>query len=457
MCSAPTILHPFFSDFPKAFSALLSEACCDRLFACHGPRGGGLPKLSPWQWIMARVYHELARCGTFSANVKNVTRVTISDSALSQRASSIGWKLIDEILPAALRPLAEVSRHPDAFHHGYRLVAFDGTRFNLRNTPAINAGARKNACSRGGGEPAFAQLLGVVLVELGLHQPLAAAFGWQGEGELTLVRRIIQRQPLPERCLILADRLYGTPSLLWALAPLLEQTGGAVLMRVKSNLKVTRDRQLADGSWLVSVEAADPANFRHKLGRLQLREIHARIEFHGGEKPLEIRLWTSLTDEKLHPAAALVELYATRWEEELFFRELKSHLHGHNNLLDAQTPETAAQEALAMLLAASLVAMQREVVARRAGVEVRRISFAKVLHKTTALCELLAVGGDLIEPDALARWIERILDDLQTSALIQKRKPRSCPRTLRQPVKDWPKTKAPSSKPLTKSITITNP
>ena len=65
--------------------------------------------------------------------------------------------------------------------------------------------------------------------------------------------------------------------------------------------------------------------------------------------------------------------------------------------------------------------MQREVVAERVGVEIHRISFAKVLHKTAALCELLAVGGDLIGPAVLTQWIERVPDDLKTSALIQKR------------------------------------
>lgn len=247
----------------------------------------------------------------------------------------------------------------------------------------------------------MAHLLGVVLVELGLNQPLAAEFGWQGEGELTLARNILARQSLPERSLILGDRLFGTPSLIWQLAPLLEKSAGGVLFRIKSNLKVTRRKQLSDGSWLVDIEVIDPGT-RRKLGTLRLREIRAEIHYGGGTKPLAMQLWTSLLDEKEHPAAELVELYASRWEEELFFRELKSHLHGRNNLLDAQTPETAAQEVLAMLLAASLVAMQREVVAERAGVEVLRISFAKVLHKTAALCELLATGGDLIEPAALA-------------------------------------------------------
>ena len=456
MPDASTLNHPFFSDFSRAFSALLSEACCQLIFARHGPRGGGTSKLTPWQWIMARVYHEFARSGNFSANVKTITRVTISDSALSQRAFSIGWKLIDEILPAVLRPLADISRHAGAFHQGYRLVAFDGTRFNLRNTPAINARAIKQRCNKGSGVPAFAHLLGVVLVELGLHQPLAAAFGWQGEGELTVARKVLARQPLPDRCLFLADRLFGIPALIWELMPMLEKSAGAILFRVKSNLKATRVRQLTDGSWLVSIPVIKPGT-RQQLGTLLLREIYAEIHYQGGTKPLAMRLWTSLLDEKEHPATAMVELYASRWEEELFFRELKSHLHGRNNLLDAQTPETAAQEVLAMLLAASLVARQREVVAERAGVEVLRISFAKVLHKTTALCELLAVGGDLIGSVALAQWIERILDDLQTSALIQKRKPRSCPRTLRQPTKDWPKTKTASSKPLVKTIVFSNP
>ena len=90
MPDASTPHHPFFSDFSRAFSGLLSEACCQLIFAPHGPRGGGTPKLSPLQWIMARVYHELARSGTFPANVKTITRVVISDSALSKRALSIG-------------------------------------------------------------------------------------------------------------------------------------------------------------------------------------------------------------------------------------------------------------------------------------------------------------------------------------------------------------------------------
>lgn len=456
MPTPSTPQFPFFHDFSAAFSKLLSPECCQSIFKRLGPRGAGRPKLTAWQWIMARVYHELARCGTFAANVKTITRISLSDSALSQRASSIGWKLIDEILHTVLRPLADIIHHPTAFYQGYRLLAFDGTRFNLRNTATINESAKKNRCSRGSGEPAFAHLLGVVLVELGLHQPLAAAFGWNGEGELSLTHKILKRISLPQRSLIIADRLFGTPSLVWELMPMLSSADAALLFRVRSNIKATRVRQLSDGSWLVKITVIH-ADTKARLGTLELREIHAEIHYANASQAQEIRLWTTLLDEVQHPASVLVELYATRWEEELFFRELKSHLHGKNNLLDAQTPETAAQEVLTMLLAATLIAMQRDAVAQQAGVEILRVSFSKVLQKTAALCELLAVGGDLIHPDAVAVWMKRILDDLQTHALIQKRKPRSCPRSLRQPTKDWPKTKAASSKPLIKKIIIPNP
>lgn len=446
----------FFNDFPKAFAGIISESDCEAFFAEHGPRGGGKPKLTWWQWLMARVFHGMAKKGSFSTHVKQITGIDITDSALSQRGQSIGWRLLAELLPVVLQPVAEEQRHPEAFYHGMRLVALDGTRHNLRNTEAINSEAIKVKCSKGGGEPAFAQLLSVVLVELGMHQPLHAALGWQAEGEVTLARQLFEERSLPENSLLLGDRLFGSPWMIHLLQPMLQETGSHLLMRAKSNLKVKREKRLRDGSWLVTIVVVDPAT-RRKAGTITLREIHAKIRTKKGGKPMKIRLWTTLLDAKAHPAKQLAELYAERWEEELFFRELKSHLHGRRNLLDAQTPETAAEEVLAMLLAASLIAAQRVAVAEVAEVEVLRISFAQVHEQTVALCQVFELGRDLIGPKQRAEWTRRLLEQLATTALIPKRKPRSCQRALRQPVINWPKMKTPTSEPLTKIITISNP
>ena len=455
----PSSTHPYqlaSGHFAANFEALLSPERFEQLSRNHWPRGAGKPKLSVWQWVMARVYHELARVGSFSASVHKLTRVKISDAALSQRACSIGMNTLQAILPEVLQPLADQQADPQAFYHGYRLVALDGTRFNLRNTPANNSRATKTPCSRGTGEPAFAHLNAVVLVELGLHQPLGAACGWQGEGELTLAKRLFEQTGLPHQSLLIGDRLFGTPSLLWEQADMLKRSGSALLVRVRSNLNAKLLTKLPDGSRMVQLRVRD-AQGRHVLGTLEVREIHAKLEFEGNAKALEVRFWTTLLDAQQHPAQQLVELYAMRWEQELFFRELKSHMHRKANLLDGQTPETAGQEFYAMLLAASLIARQRKRIAAQAGVGVLRVSFAKVLYQVVGLSELLAYAADLMPPDKIQMLVERVIEDLMHTALIPKRKPRSCARTLRQPVKDWPKTKSSISKPLIKKVTISNP
>lgn len=456
--TAPAVDPPSFSgDFPHLFDLLLPRQIGEEIFLSHGPRGGGLPKLSGWLWLMTKVFHVMSPVGDFAGHVKQITGTDISNSALSQRGSSIGWELVAAILPLALRPLAQPDSQPDAFYKSLRLVAIDGTSHNLRNTPAVGARAIKSRCRGRSGEPAFVRLGNVVLVELGTHQPLAAAFGWKNEGELTLARKVCTPEVFPPGTLLLADRLYGVPSLIHQILPALERGGGALLFRTKANMKVRLVETLSDGSRLIDVDVRDPQT-RRPLGTLRLREIDAEVRYQGSGKPVKLRLWTSLLDPETHPALELVELYATRWEHELFYRELKSHLHGRANLLDAQTPETAAQEVLALLMAAAIIARQRAAVAMTAGVAMRKISFAKVLDATVALCRVMELGRDLITGDVRAEWLRRLLGELAVTALIPERKPRSCSRGLRQPTKNWQKIRKPTSIPLVKEIHIlTNP
>lgn len=318
----------------------------------------------------------------------------------------------------------------------------------------MKARAVKSRCRGRSGEPAFARLGSVVLVELGTHQPLAAAFGWENQGELTLARQVCAQGAIPPRTLLLGDRLYGVPSLIHEILPGLQRDGGALLFRTKENMKSRLVKILPDGSRLIDVDVFHPQT-RKLLGTLRLRDIAAEVSFEGREKPVKLRLWTSLLDPEAHPALGLVELYATRWEHELFYRELKSHLHGRANLLDAQTPETAAQEALALLLAAAVIARQRAAVATAAGVAIRKISFAKVLEATVALCRVMELGRDLIDAAARAEWTRRVLVELAVTAPIPYRKPRSCDRGLRQPAKNWKKIRQPTSIPLVKKIALT--
>ena len=442
-----------FDDFKISFSKLAPPVAIARAFALLGPRGAGRPKLSPFDWLMSLVYHSLAGAGTFAHHVFMLTGVTLSDAALSLRKASFGWELLASLLPDVLRPLADPALHPSCFYKGLRLTAIDGVRFNLRNTEAILDKTRKARSGKGGTPCAFAQLLCSVLVELGTHCPLAVSLSWQDEGELTLAPDLIPS--IPPSSLLLADRLYGSPSLLWELGPALLARRSHFLVRVKDNLKVRRLRRLYDGSWLVSVAVTDPSTGK-KIGSLILREIHASLHAEGDPAPRSIRLWTSLLDAHEHPAAVLTELYTARWEQELFFRELKTHVHGAHSLLHAQTVDSAAMEVLALLLAAAVLAQQRLGVADAAGVPPLKISLAQVMERTRALMEILEAGRGLLSPAQQAEITRRVLERLTHTALIKPRKRRSCQRALRQPIKSWPKMITPTSTYPVIIVTITD-
>jgi hypothetical protein len=84
----------------------------------------------------------------------------------------------------------------------------------------------------------------------------------------------------------------------------------------------------------------------------------------------------------------------------------------------------------------------------------RKISFAKVLDATVALCRVIELGRDLIDDAARAEWTRRVLAELAVTALIPTRNPRSCDRGLRQPEKNWKKIRQPTPIPLVKKITL---
>ena len=100
------------------------------------------------------------------------------DSSLSERRTRLPWEVFGELMRLGLRPLAQAATQAEAFWLGWRLVALDGTQFSLTNTPPIKATTRKAKSRRG--RAAFAKLTTTILLELGLHNPLAAAIGRGG-------------------------------------------------------------------------------------------------------------------------------------------------------------------------------------------------------------------------------------------------------------------------------------
>ena len=179
------------------------------LRAC-GVRRRRPAEVSAFEVIGSLIFHVIAGPGKFSAHVKQLTGKIITDGALSQRRALLPVGVFEEMMKAALQPKADPKRHPDAFYQGLRLCGIDGSTFSVTNTPQVKKRMKKARSRRG--QAAFPKVGVAVMVELGLHNPLAAALGSEGESEMVLAKRVVALQP--EQSLLVSDRYYGIPVLL---------------------------------------------------------------------------------------------------------------------------------------------------------------------------------------------------------------------------------------------------
>ena len=233
---------------------------------------------------------------------------------------------------------------------GWRLVALDGTQFSLTNTPQIRAATTKARTRRG--RAAFAKIWTTVLLEVGLHNPLAAAIGRHGESEWALAQRLLAQ--VPTQALLLGDRLYGVAAFVVHARAACTRVGSHFLLRASRSTKPRVISRLRDGTRLVQIALRARHNPTRILEWLEVREIRVRVG-RPGHRAHEVRLWTSLVDPRTAPALELAQLYAQRWEHELYFRELKRTVR-KTDRLQSHTVETAAQEIAALVLVSAVLA-----------------------------------------------------------------------------------------------------
>jgi hypothetical protein len=388
-----------------------------------GQRRGPAAVVPLSELLMGVVYHFFSGRGFLD----------YSDSAASERRQALPWEVFARLMRAALRPLATKKAHPGAFYRGHRLIGIDGVQFSLNNTPAIKRESQKAQSRRG--RAAFAKMGASVLLELGLHNPLAAAIGRQQESESTVSRRLLAQ--LPGGCLLLGDRLHGYGAFLAPVLDRCQEVRSHFLIRVQRRVAARRVKRLQDGSCLVDVDVRDQRNNHRILRSIRLREIKVQLK-RRGFRTQQLRLWTSLLQWKQAPAMELADLYTRRWEHELYFRQLKSDLR-RSERLQSQTLETAAQEIGAWIISSALLARERARAAKGVA-PVLRVSFSKLLDLLRPLWVVLSLGGDLLNDRLQRALTQRVLDEA-ADCLTQKRRTRSCPREVRQPIGQWPRLK----------------
>jgi hypothetical protein len=393
-------------------------------------RRGRKPRVPVNQLLQALTFHVTQGAGTLAEHFFELFEEPLADSSWSDRRIRLPWEVFADLMCRALRPVA-TRRHREAFWRGWRLLALDGTQYSVTNTPQIRATTTKAKSRRG--RAAFAKIGVGVLLELGMHNPLAAAIARHGESELVLARAVLAQ--LPRRVLLLGDRLYGVPAFIVHALAACQRVGSHFLFRIPRHLTTQVLTRLPDGSRRIRVAVREKGRPSHILQWLELREIRVHVGRRGFRQQA-VRLWTSLLNPRTAPALELAQLYAARWEHELYFREAKRVLR-QTDVLQSHTIVTAAQEIAAIVLATALLARER---ARAAAgqVPVLRIKFGVVLAVVRSMWFYLGPCEDLLTERLKTRIVQRG-DTLMRRCVTAKRRSRTNPRAVRQPVRKWPR------------------
>jgi hypothetical protein len=329
------------------------------------------------------VYYVLAMCLFFGQGYEEVARLLTdglayarrwrgtwrvpTTAAITRARARLGPEPLRALFAEVCQPMA-TEASSGSFYRAWRLVAVDGTTFDLPDT-AANAGFfGRPGSPRGAGKGAFPQVRVAGLGECGTHAIFAAALGPLAVHETELARRLFGR--LRAGMLLIADRGF-TGFDLWRAAA---ATGADLLWRVRNSAVLPVAEQLADGSYLSHIYAARDKH-RH-ADPITVRVVEYTL---AGQATV-YRLITTILDPAQAPALDLAALYAQRWEFEISLGELKTHQGAPQMVLRSHTPDGVQQEVYGFLLVHYAIRALMHQAALDAAIDPDQVSFTRTLR-----------------------------------------------------------------------------
>ena len=332
---------------PEAVHAVLDE------HGCNTRRVRSFPAVAGVYYCMAlSLYPEAAYEEVFAVVAQGLAwssgaaePALVAKSSISGLRSRIGAAPLADLVRLCCVPLSQERTHPEAFYAGRRLVAIDGSSFELPDE-ADNAatfgypGSRTSVAGHAG----YPQARCAVLVECVTHAILGANIGPYRVGEWELCVPLLAH--LGPGMLCMADRGFNGFEH-WQQA---RATGADLLWRCSDTRQLPVQTLLDDGSYLSVLRPAGVGRARAAEQGILVRVIEYAMPGADDAQP-RYRLLTTLLDPNAAPAMELAALYHQRWEIEAVFDELKTHLRQSKRVLRSKTPELVRQEFYGWVLA----------------------------------------------------------------------------------------------------------
>lgn len=346
---------------------------------CNSQRVRRFPASTAVYFSMAlSLYPEAAYEDVFAAMTQGLSwlqgtvasSTIISKASITEARAKIGYAVLRDLQAQYCPALAVMEQHPEGFYAGLRLVAMDGSSFDV---PDEQANADTFGYPEGGRGPAgYPKAQCAVLVECGTHAILAGSIGAYRDAEWTLCQSLLPT--LNSTMLCMADRGFNGFEH-WQQA---SQTGAQLLWRVAKSRNFPVTKELEDGSFLSTIYRRDKKN---ELGpeAIEVRVIEYALPNMPESEP-RYRLMTTLLDPCAAPAQELAAIYHARWEVESVFDELKTHLRQSRRVLRSKTPDLVRQEFYGWMLAHYAIRWLMHSAARQGKKSPLELSFIGNVH-----------------------------------------------------------------------------
>jgi hypothetical protein len=338
----------------------------------------------------------------------------VAKSAISKARKRLGEDPLAYLFAVTAAEWA--ARSADAHRwRGLALYGLDGTTMRVADSPENRATFGGQDAGGGRGPSGYPLVRVVAMMALRSHVLSAFRFADYHTGETTLARDIWNE--VPEQSLVIIDRNFLVKKDLIHL-----ETSGERhwLSRTKSNTKWAIVEKLGRDDYLVEWEVQGTGLPK----TWTLRAIHYKRK--GFPRAT---LLTSLVDAEKYPAKELIELYHERWETEIGYDELKTHLLDRQEAIRSKTPAGVHQELWGIALAYNLVRVEMERVAAEAGVPPTRISFVASLHLIRD--ELHTLSLRTMTPGSVPSRLAYLRQRLKRLVLPPRRPERHYPRAVK--------------------------
>jgi Insertion element 4 transposase N-terminal/Transposase DDE domain len=295
----------------------------------------------------------------------------VAKSAIAQARQRLGDEPMAYLFAATAAAWAVKSAERHRWR-GLALYGADGTTLRVADTAENREAFGGQNAGPDKGESGYPMVRILALMALRSHMLSAVRFADYRTGEVTLFDELWRE--LPDDSLTIVDRNFLVADHLTRLAR--SGTNRHWLTRAKSTTRLKTVRRLGKRDELVEIELSDQTRRAHP-NLPSVWQARAITYQRKGFAPSVVL--TSLLDPVQYPASEIVALYHERWEIELGYDEIKTHMLARQETIRSKTVTGVRQEIWGIAIAYNLVRLEMERAADEAKVEPTRISFVYAL------------------------------------------------------------------------------